>query len=638
MQEENPALRTPDASSTGSSSTSSREDMIASLVVEIHSAVQGNQLESAQQVLAQYHQSTATTTTATSSASAALALMQWLAVRLFLPPNPSSKVALETQEDASLQVILFLVQCQPQMYLTAASTAIVQRAVHLSLDGTQPMHISTLLRQVLVQQMTLSESAQVRTDATKTLIACTRKVGPTLVLIPAISELVQGCWTIQLENSTTASNTNKAQASTIAVRCASTMVELWMAMGDVALTASLTATELLVQMLQDDSDPLVQLSILDLLEGMATRLATPEAVAGGSSTYIQTRQWMLSSTIVTPLCQLCGVTASSLENAMEIDQAGDSKEEVGMIDPLLGGSALNLLSALCAIFHSMAVVDGSNEEQPENQQQYQWLLGAFYRALLQFVTSSSFTDEAERLALVHAISNFCSASSQALQMVLDNPQVRDAWLSIQQVSKPKLQAAILVSVAMVLDPNLVVAGSFATSSESYQPPQPVVASRTTPTTTTSAIPHSNVRSTTRITPTAARNLYNMLGYVNTSSQSSASTTNWLLTTGRKALSPFPEVRIATYAILTAIATIGPTGVMLLAQADGGWTTLETFLLNRNVETSRDGRLARFELVAAVYRNAPPGLLSEVLLNKLKLHLQQGPHYVQPLTWDVMVAE
>jgi hypothetical protein len=417
------------------------------------------------------------------------------------------------------------------------------------------------------------------------------------------------------------------------------MAELWMAMGDVALTASLTATEFLVQMLQDDSDPLVQLSILDLLEGMATRLSTPEAVAGGSSTYIQTRQWILSSTIVTPLCQLCGVTASSLENAMEIDQEGDSKEEVGMIDPLLGGSALNLLSALCAIFHSMAVVDGSNEEQLENQQQYQWLLGAFYRALLQFVTSSSYTDEAERLALVHAISNFCSSSSQALQMVLDNPQVRDAWLSIQQVSKPKLQAAILVSVAMVLNPSLVAARSFATSAEPYQPPQPVVASRTpTTTTTTSAIPPSNVRSTTRISPTAARNLYNMLGYVNTSRQSSASTTNWLLTTGSKALSPFPEVRIATYAILTAIATIGPTGVMLLAQADGGWMTLETFLLNRSVETSRDGRLARFELVAAVYRNAPPGLLSEVLLNKLKLHLEQGPHYVQSLTWDVMVAE
>jgi hypothetical protein len=187
MQEQNTTIPTPETSSTG---TSSREDMISSLVVEIHRAVQGNQPESAQQVLAQYHKSTATATT--SSASAALALMQWLAVRLFLPPNPSSTLALETQEDASLQVILFLVQCQPQMYLTAASTAIVQRAVHLSLDGTQPMHISTLLRQVLVQQMTLSESAQVRTDATKALIACTRKIGPTLVLIPAISELVQG--------------------------------------------------------------------------------------------------------------------------------------------------------------------------------------------------------------------------------------------------------------------------------------------------------------------------------------------------------------------------------------------------------------------------------------------------------------
>ena len=74
--------------------------------------------------------------------------------------------------------------------------------------------------------------------------------------------------------------------------------------------------------------------------------------------------------------------------------------------------------------------------------------------------------------------------------------------------------------------------------------------------------------------------------------------------------------------------------MSLVQVDGGWRSLETFLLDRDVETSQDGRQARFEIVESVHRNAPQGLLDASLMLNLSKHIEQGPHYVKPLQWDV----
>ena len=74
--------------------------------------------------------------------------------------------------------------------------------------------------------------------------------------------------------------------------------------------------------------------------------------------------------------------------------------------------------------------------------------------------------------------------------------------------------------------------------------------------------------------------------------------------------------------------------MSLVQVDGGWRALQEFLLNRDVESDQDGRQARFEIVQSVFKNAPPGLLDASLMNKLSKHIEQGPHYVKPLQWDV----
>ena len=616
---------------------SSSDEDISKFLLELHKELKDQQLGNAKQELTKYRQK--------NTSISANAVMNWIAPRIFQSPPASSlsqsqmEVVDEIDHDSYLQILLFMVQADPSTYLTVASSCIAHAALQISQDGTRPMVVSDTLRHVLVQQMTGSESAQVRTDATNTIISCTRKLGPSTVLLPAITEFVEDCWKKQLLPGNSSSN-NKQQSSTIAVRCASSMVELWIALGDVAMVAgagtssstsasdTVGAKELIVKMLEDESDPLVQLSILDLLEHLSTDLfKTPSATTSTSSSSGATsttsafaiRDWLVSPSIVQPLCKMCGVPPDVLSKD---DPTEDEKmitaedEPEAIIDPLLGGAALKLLSALCGIYHSMAAVTNNDTEQQGVHQHQQWLFRAFYRALHEFSSqhheSSSRTDEGERLALVQAISNFASSSNQAMQTIIDDPMTRDAWLSIHQVSKPKLQAAILVSVAMVLDPTLANARSAA------------------PLTNNDNIPQQQQAKS--INPTLTRNLYNMLGYVNTNNQSNAGTTNWLINT--KARSPFSEVRRATYAVLSSVATTGPTGVMSLVQVDGGWRALQEFLLNRDVESDQDGRQARFEIVQSVFKNAPPGLLDASLMNKLSKHIEQGPHYVKPLPWDV----
>ena len=94
-------------------------------------------------------------------------------------------------------------------------------------------------------------------------------------------------------------------------------------------------------------------------------------------------------------------------------------------------------------------------------------------------------------------------------------------------------------------------------------------------------------------------------------------------------SPMLEVRLATYTLFSAVAKSGDiSGVQALLLTSG----FVEFLLERT-ESNQDGRLAKFHLVQNVYQVAK-GLLSETLVQKFESHLQQGPHYVKPLSWDV----
>jgi hypothetical protein len=320
------------------------------------------------------------------------------------------------------------------------------------------------------------------------------------------------------------------------------------------------ATDLFLHMLQDASDPLVQISALDLLEVLAQKTQV-------SSVSIETCKWLQSPPVVKPILLLSGVSL--------IDDNDTMSDNDNEIDPLLGGSALRLLSALCSQCQSDESLT---------------LLPAFSKALHNFASQSR--SEVDRLHLVHAISSFAGSSLDALKAVLDDPTTREAWLSLQHVAQPKLKAATMLSIAMVIDPSL----------DSHRPP-----------------PHSPLESSLAMT------LYSQLGQVNGANYN---TTDWVL---KLCASPIPELRLASYTLLSAMAQVGVGGAQVLLSS----VAFLDFLFERN-ESTQDGRVAKFQVVRAVLTQVQ-GLLSEVMVRKFEKHLQQGPHYVQTMQWDV-VAE
>jgi hypothetical protein len=472
------------------------------------------------------------------------AMMDWLAPRLFEPLDEEQ----DLNSAQALQVVGFLATLDPT-YLTAASKAVATAATHLT-TSPQPMQVSPELLVVLLNQLTMTGVVQVSTNSTKALVACARKLGPPL-LDPAIQGLVD-IWKAQLNND---ASRNKQHASTIAVRCASAMVDLLLALQDTVMLCMVKhgATDLFLHMLQDSSDPLVQISVLDLLEVLAQK--TPV-----SSVSIETCNWLQSPPVLEPILLLSGVSLSD-------DTMSDSTNE---IDPLLGGSALRLMSALCS---------QSDESLT--------LLPAFSKALHNFASQSR--SEVDRLHLVHAISSFAASSLDALKAVLDDPTTREAWLSLQHVAQPKLKAATLLSIAMVLDPSL----------DTHRPP-----------------PHQSLESSLAIT------LYAQLGQANGADYNP---TDWIL---KLCASPIPELRLASYTLLSAMAQAGVGGTQVLLSS----VAFLEFLFERN-ESTQDGRVAKFQVVQAVFTQVK-GMLSEVMVGKFEKHLEQGPHYVQTMHWDV----
>lgn len=345
-------------------------------------------------------------------------LLQILASHLFR--DDSATTTAETKEDVkassdeltddplssseALSLVGLLVAHNAARYLGPAARAVRDEAKRLQ-GSSDPMHVSPELLQVLLAQLSGNE-VQVSTDATEAVVACCRKLG-TAVGEPALRGLAEA-WR-QAWNATDAP---RAQTSTVAVRCASAMVDLACLDGTMMTLAQTCGDiRLLLTMLTDESDPLLEISTLDLIERMAvTHPMHPERA-----------HWLFSRDVVVPLLQMCGGT----------DQ--------GVADPLLGGPALRVVAALCRLAHrDAALTEFSNTE----------ITHGFHRALHNYNGGSG---EMDRLAIIDAVSSFASASSDALDLVASDPVTRQAWLSLS-VAQPKLKSVVLHSVAMVLNP------------------------------------------------------------------------------------------------------------------------------------------------------------------------------------------
>jgi len=412
-------------------------------------------------------------------------------------------------------------------------------------------------------------------------------------------------------------------ASTLCVRCASVLIDLMLALDDETVLPALlsnndgdqvmmsdandddTQTPLLtlfLEMMQDTTDPLVQMSILDLLERLARETAhslnnaddDDINPASNATTIPHLRiQWLFSTPVVDPLLTLAG-----------------GHVEDGEPDPILGGPALRVVASLCQVLgrqSSTTTTTTTAAETPTTS----LLLTGFYRALTKFDDST----ELDRLATVDAISSFAMASTEALRMVVlqrlqQNHQALlcEAWLSLH-VAQPKLKSAILVSMAHVLEHGYAARSNLEELESRQQEEQAL-----------------------------KKQLYGLLGRIYNSRRRGGplqeDSTDLLISLTQ---SPLVEVRLGAYRVLTAVAMHLETGAQILLQNasffellmqghDGKGQFME--------EKTKEGREAKYRLVQAVYQSPAKGLLADAIVKQLETVLQRGPHYVKAQTWEL----
>lgn len=323
------------------------------------------------------------------------ALMRTLIPFLFTPGSEDSIV----DSNTSLQVLVCLVAWKPDLYLKSASRAIkaTLRGRLQSPDAT--FSISTDLLKVLIEQLVSTSDVEVSENAVESVVVACQLSQVSLTKLTL--ELLHTSLVDTLRDLPT----NRVDASTKSVRCLSTVVQL-ACLGDAATQAAAPCLDMLLQLLQDSADPLLQMSVLDLLE----RLTTTETPLNAARAV-----WCLRNAS-SPLLRLAG---------------SDGNDP----DPFMGGASLRTLAAICQ--GTTAVKELHSEVSS--------LLNTFPSIL----KKATFSNADERLILIDATSSFASISETTMDAVLQDRVLRETWLSLSS-AQPPLKSAILVSISKSL--------------------------------------------------------------------------------------------------------------------------------------------------------------------------------------------
>lgn len=318
--------------------------------------------------------------------------------------------------------------------------------------------------------------------------------------------------------------------SIVTIRCATTFLRTTKVLGDKAFQCGKEegAVDLLRQMIGNMDDPLLQLSTLDLFPQTFDNLHE-------SPIPITTREWMSSQ-------------VPMITNILD--------------DPIVGGAAMQYLGLVASL-----------EDEHVLQSLFQYIRKVGPTA-----------NESERLQIVHALSNLAQSSPNALELILQDRDLKNAWWGFARVGVPKLQAAILTSVAQ----------------------------------TVSVPQNTNA-------PLLLR-MYTSIGLDN----GAESTTAWMVQ--KFSRSPMTELRIASFHLWSCLCMV-PGGTTILASNPG----FMDVVVHGERESSHDARLARYELLEAFHNHAK-GFLAAAIVKKLDEQLQLGPHGIKAQRWDVATGE
>jgi hypothetical protein len=484
---------------------------------------------------------------------------------LFL--GPCESLNLTHQESISVLMFLATKTIRPETYLKSASRAIKTFLTTTAYQSTIQFQVSNHLLQLMIAQLS-GNDVEVSTNATEAVVACCRRL-PHLADRALVA--LEDAWTTIWERK----GLDKQNATTVCVRCANAIVELWCLPGNHNRTSSSSSLNPLLVMMTDTSDPLLQMSTLDLMEKLATSKPIHTARA----------QWLYSPSVIQPLLSMAGAS--------------------GTPDPFMSGPALRLLSSLaklCHYFRDVNHVDSGADSGADAALSAlgggdgpDLLLTSFHQILQSFDLSGG---ELDRLAFVDAVSSLASASSKALESVLGDAILLERWLSLA-VAQPKLKAVVLLSLARVIYPP-----TEQQQQESGDASIPYV-------------PNSKL----------AIQLYLALGRIN----GNRNATDMLLHLAR---SPVIESRLGAYAVFEAVAKHGAVGSqVLLSHAD-----FYNMMISREQETIPEGREAKYAIVVAVLNRDVRGLLADNIVKALETYIAQGPHHVPTQRWDVMTGE
>jgi hypothetical protein len=326
------------------------------------------------------------------------------------------------------EILLLLVSFQPKTYVptvfralakeTASSTNTHKIILQQQQDVNYPM--SDRVLQQIVSQLCHHDDIQVSSDAHNALVAL-GKLCPSFRQrsIGALYEDFRESWKKAHESSR-----ERQRFTTSCVRSSQTIVILT-TQDSVDIPYSREALDCLILLLSEFSDPLLQISALDLIQQLSSAPKLSKLCF----------EWLYAPSILNPIIQVAG---------------GDDTSTPA--DPILGGPALQLASTL--------VLSARNYNTEVLSVTMLHNIQDLERSVRQACRLFPMSNEMDRCALVDAISTLAkssfSTSSEANNNnnsfsipVWDVPELRDRWLSLS-VAQSQLKAATLMSVAQVL--------------------------------------------------------------------------------------------------------------------------------------------------------------------------------------------
>ena len=428
----------------------------------------------------------------------------------------------------NLIVATVLVNHNPSFYALSASRAV--RSFTETLANGQEVWVSDDLLHTLIAQLSLS--TKISENITHALVALAKHSPP---ILERIFEKISHKWADLLESidSNVVLQKEKKEKLMMGIRYACLLSLCIVNVGDVSFTylKSTQALDHFIKLIQiTTNDPLDYVVLLEqCLEPIMSNVET-----GCSS---RAMSWIHSSCVLHQLLEW--TTAAFAEDCLYRDLY-----------------APTLLRSLASLASTM---------NPQQQQSLRGYIQTF---------AMEVTGEQGRLNFLNIACPWACSSKEALEYILTDDSILETWLSIKSTSQSKLKAAVITSLAQVME---------ITREKS---------------TDGAALALRSFAQWGRINDKSASEM--LLGLVK---------------------SPLVEVRLGSYELMRVVVATGAGAQIMLAV--GGCIE---FLLFPGIENTKEGFEAKWEILKSILESPVKSLLAEDVVTSLEKQRDQGPFY------------